>query len=80
MWNDTVVAQGFMNLGVSREDAYNYVAVGCNELAIPGQTYFNPGASANYLRSLELALTSGKGYRGNGEPAAGSARGGVGHV
>ena len=68
MWNDTVVAQGFMNLGVAREDAYNYVAVGCNELAIPGQTYFNPGASANYLRSLELALTSGKGYRGNGEP------------
>jgi pyruvate-formate lyase len=67
MWNDTVVAAGFMNLGVSRDDAYNYLAVGCNELAIPGQTYFNPGASANYLRSLELALTSGKGYRGNGE-------------
>ena len=56
-----------MELGVSREDAYNYIAVGCNELAIPGQSYFNPGASANYLRSIELALTSGKGYRGAGE-------------
>jgi pyruvate-formate lyase len=67
MWNDTVVPAGFMELGVSREDAYNYVAVGCNELALPGQAYFNPGASANYLRSIEMALTSGRGYRGNGE-------------
>jgi choline trimethylamine-lyase len=61
MWNDKVVAEGFMELGVSREDAYNYISVGCNELAIPGQCYFNPGASANYLRSINLALTSGKG-------------------
>ena len=67
MWNDKVVPAGFMELGVSREDAYNYIAVGCNELAIPGQCYFNPGASANYLRSIELALTSGKGYRGGGK-------------
>ncbi len=66
MWNDKVVPRGFMELGVSREDAYNYIAVGCNELAIPGQCYFNPCASANYLRSIELALTSGKGYRGDG--------------
>jgi formate C-acetyltransferase len=59
MWNDKVVPQGFMELGVSREDAYNYIAVGCNELAIPGQCYFNPGANANYLRSIDLALKSG---------------------
>lgn len=51
---------------MSREDAYNYTAVGCNELAIPGRAYFNPGASANYLPSIELALTSGRGYRGDG--------------
>ncbi|MCX6637851.1 MAG: hypothetical protein NT090_22575 [Acidobacteria bacterium] len=67
MWNDKAVPDGLMGLGVSREDAYNYIAVGCNELAIPGQCYFNPGASANYLRSIELALTSGKGYRGGGK-------------
>lgn len=66
MWNDKVVPAGFMELGVSREDAYNYIAVGCNELAIPGQAYFNPAAAANYLRSIELALTSGRGYRGQG--------------
>ena len=38
-----------MELGVSREDAFNFVAVGCNELAIPGQMYFNPGANVSYL-------------------------------
>ena len=65
MWNDKVIPAGLMGLGVSREDAYNYIPVGCNELAIPGQFYFNPNANANYLRSLELALTSGKGYQGN---------------
>ncbi|MBI3681212.1 MAG: hypothetical protein HY235_12550 [Acidobacteria bacterium] len=65
MWNDKVIPEALMELGVAREDAYNYIAVGCNELAIPGQFYFNPGASANYLKSLELALTSGKGYAGD---------------
>jgi formate C-acetyltransferase len=71
MWSDKVVPQGFMALGVSREDAYNYIAVGCNELAIPGQCYFNPGASANYLHSIQMAMTSGKGYRGgNQKPMA----------
>jgi pyruvate-formate lyase len=67
MWNDKVVPAGLMELGVSREDAYNYIAVGCNELAVPGQCYFNPGASANYMRPIELALTSGKGYREQGD-------------
>ena len=62
MWNDVAVPAGFMELGVSREDAFNYIPVGCNELAIPGQAYFNPAAHANYLKSLEFAMTSGKGY------------------
>lgn len=64
IWNDPVVAAGLMGLGVSREDAYNYVAVGCNELGIPGKAYFNPGANANYLHAIELALTGGKGFAG----------------
>lgn len=70
MWNDQVVPAGFMELGVSREDAYNYVAVGCNELAIPGQAYFNPGAHVSYLRCIEQALTSGRGYKGKTKPLA----------
>ena len=63
LWNDHVVPQGLMELGVSSEDAFNYVPVGCNELGIPGQFYFNPGASVGYLPAIEAALTGGKGYK-----------------
>ena len=62
-WNDKVVPEGLMALGVSREDAFDYVPVGCNELGIPGRFYFNPGASVNYLSAIEAALTGGKGYK-----------------
>jgi formate C-acetyltransferase len=65
MWSDKAIPAGLRNLGVAEADAYNYIPVGCNELAIPGQFYFNPGANANYLSSLELSLTSGKGYKAN---------------
>ena len=64
MWNDNSVPAALMELGVERRDAFNYIAVGCNELAIPGQMYYNPGASVNYLSAIEAVLTSGKGYRG----------------
>lgn len=64
LWNDKVVPEGLMGLGVSREDAFNYVPVGCNELGVPGQLYFNPGAGVAYLSAIEAALTSGKGYKG----------------
>lgn len=63
MWNDNSVPYALMELGISREDAFNYIAVGCNELAIPGQMYFNPGANISYLQAIEAVLTSGKGYR-----------------
>ncbi len=63
-WSDAVVPSGLMKLGVAEADAYRYIPVGCNELAIPGQFYFNPGANANYLGALEQALTGGRGYGG----------------
>ncbi len=63
IWNDKAITAALMELGVSREDAYNYVPVGCNELAVPGQLYYNPGAHVNYLHALEAAITSGKGLR-----------------
>jgi len=63
MWNDKAVPAALMELGVEREDAFNYIAVGCNELAIPGQLYYNPGAAVNYLAAIEAALTDGKGYK-----------------
>ena len=76
IWNDVAIPAALMELGVSREDAFNFVPVGCNELAVPGQLYYNPGAHAGYLPAIEAVLTSGKGYRGqwkwhNIAPAAG---------
>ena len=34
--NDPPTAQGFIQAGLSPEDAYNYCVIGCNELAVPG--------------------------------------------
>ena len=64
MMSDTAVPAMLMELGVEREDAFNYVPAGCNELAIPGQAYFNPGAHVGYLGAIEQAVTGGEGYRG----------------
>ncbi len=64
MWNDKVVPEGLIGLGVRREDAFNYVAVGCNELAVPGKFYFNPGANVDYLHAVEAVLSDGRGYKG----------------
>ncbi len=64
MMSDTAVPAMFMAAGVSREDAFDYVACGCNELGIPGKAYFNPAASVGYLPALEAALTRGAGYAG----------------
>jgi formate C-acetyltransferase len=64
LWSDKAVPAALMELGLSRDDAFNYVPVGCNELAVPGQMYFNPGAHVSYLQAIEAALTDGKGYRG----------------
>jgi formate C-acetyltransferase len=67
-WNDRVVPEGLMALGVDRADAFNYVPVGCNELGIPGQLYYNPGAHVGYLPAIEAALTGGKGYKNQWKP------------
>ncbi len=63
MWNDKAIPQAFMEMGIDREDAFNYVPVGCNELAIPGKMYYNPGAHCGYLQAIEAALTDGRGYK-----------------
>ena len=62
-WNDVAIPKALMELGVERRDAFHFVPVGCNELAIPGQWYYNPGAHCGYLQAIEAALTDGKGYR-----------------
>ena len=72
MMSDTAVPAMFMELGVSREDAFTYVPAGCNELALPGMAYYNPAAHVGYLGALEWALTKGRGYDGRRpeDPAA----------
>ena len=35
--NDEVVIPELINLGVEKEDAYNYSAIGCIEIAVPGK-------------------------------------------
>jgi formate C-acetyltransferase len=79
IWSDNAIPAALMELGVSREDAFDYVPVGCNELAVPGRCYYNPGANVNYLAAIEAALTGGKGHKGqwkwkNVAPAAGELR------
>ncbi len=64
IWSDRAVPEALMQLGIAKEDAFRYVAVGCNELGIPGQMYYNPGAHAGYLQAIEAALSSGRGYQG----------------
>ncbi|MBL7043762.1 MAG: hypothetical protein ISR77_34345 [Pirellulaceae bacterium] len=63
IWNDNAIPDALMELGISREDAFNFVPVGCNELAVPGQWYYNPGAHCGYLPAIEATLTNGKGYK-----------------
>lgn len=55
-WNDKAIPAGLIEMGVAPEDAYNYIAVGCNELAVPGQFYFTPGANCDYLAAINQAI------------------------
>jgi pyruvate-formate lyase len=64
MMSDGAVIDMFCDgFGVSREDAHEYVAVGCNEIGIPGKAYFNPITTVAYLNALEHVLTQGRGYQ-----------------
>ncbi|GAA5217115.1 formate C-acetyltransferase/glycerol dehydratase family glycyl radical enzyme [Corallincola platygyrae] len=59
--NDEIVIPEFIKLGVEREDAYNYAAIGCIETAVPGKWgYRCTGMSfINFARILLAALNQG---------------------
>ncbi|MBM4091996.1 MAG: hypothetical protein FJ276_21575 [Planctomycetes bacterium] len=63
-WNDRAIPDALVELGMQRDDAFDFVPVGCNELAVPGQWYYNPAAHCGYLQAIEAALTGGRGYGG----------------
>ncbi len=59
--NDEIIIPSFLDLGVAREDAYNYSAIGCVEVAVPGKWgYRCTGMSfLNFPKTLLIALNDG---------------------
>lgn len=60
--NDQIVIPEFIKLGVEKQDAYNYSAIGCIETAVPGKWgYRCTGMSfINFARILLAALDGGR--------------------
>lgn len=59
--NDEIIIPSFLEKGVKPEDAYNYSAIGCVEVAVPGKWgYRCTGMSfLNFPKSLMIALNDG---------------------
>lgn len=59
--NDEIIIPSFVEKGVSEKDAYNYSAIGCVEVAVPGKWgYRCTGMSfLNFPKSLLIALNDG---------------------
>lgn len=59
--SDEIIIQSFIEKGVAEEDAYNYSAIGCVEVAVPGKWgYRCTGMSfLNFPKSFLIALNDG---------------------
>jgi len=59
--NDEIIIPSFLEKGVAKEDAYNYSAIGCVEVAVPGKWgYRCTGMSfLNFPKTLLIALNDG---------------------
>ncbi len=59
--NDEIIIPSFINLGIAKDDAYNYSAIGCVEVAVPGKWgYRCTGMSfLNFPKTLMIALNDG---------------------
>ncbi len=59
--NDEIVIPSLIDLGVKKEDAYNYSAIGCIEIAVPGKWgYRCTGMSfLNFMRVFLAAMNNG---------------------
>ena len=61
MLSDKVCMDSLMRLGVSEEDARDYVNIGCVELEAPGKTSgWHDNADVSLAKILELALNNGR--------------------
>ena len=63
--NDEIVIPSLIKLGVEKDDAYNYSAIGCVEIAVPGKWgYRCTGMSfLNFMRVFLASLHDGKDMR-----------------
>ena len=61
MINDEVVIPSLLSRGVSRRDAYNYGAVGCIEVSVPGKWGYRCYGMTftSFIRMFELTLRGG---------------------
>jgi formate C-acetyltransferase len=59
--NDEIVIPSLLDLGIKKDDAYNYSAIGCIEIAVPGKWgYRCTGMSfLNFMRVLLAAMHDG---------------------
>lgn len=59
--SDEAIIPTMLNLGISQKDSYNYSAVGCVEVAVPGKWgYRCTGMSfLNFMKVLKIALNHG---------------------
>jgi len=59
--NDEIIIPSFLNIGVKKEDAYNYSAIGCVEVAVPGKWGYRPTGMSflNFPKTLLIALNNG---------------------
>lgn len=59
--SDEIIIPSFLEIGVKKEDAYNYSAIGCVEVAVPGKWgYRCTGMSfLNFPKTLMIALNDG---------------------
>ena len=59
--NDEIVIPSLINLGIKKDDAYNYSAIGCIEIAVPGKWgYRCTGMSfLNFMRVFLAAMNNG---------------------
>ena len=59
--SDEVIIPSFIEKGVKKEDAYNYSAIGCVEVAVPGKWGYRPTGMSflNFPKSLLIALNDG---------------------
>jgi formate C-acetyltransferase len=59
--SDEVIISSFIEKGVTKEDAYNYSAIGCVEVAVPGKWGYRVTGMCflNFPKSLLIALNDG---------------------